>query len=58
MNRCNIKNIDELKAEFEKSGLDKFVRKYKQYECLIGDSDSIRFVEAKIDEWCLLKLNS
>ena len=58
MNRCYINDIDELKAEFERSGLDKFVNKYKRYECLIGDSDAIRFVEAKIDEWCLLKVNS
>jgi hypothetical protein len=58
MNRCYIDDVTKMKAEFEKSGLDKFVRKYKQYECLIGDSDAVRFVEAKIDEWCLLKVNS
>jgi hypothetical protein len=58
MNRCHINNIDEVKAEFESNGLERFVRKYKRYECFIGDSDAIRFVEAKIDEWCLLKVNS
>jgi hypothetical protein len=58
MNRCYIDDVAKVKAEFERSGLDKFVRKYKHYECLIGDSDAIRFVEAKIDEWCLLKVNS
>lgn len=58
MSRCYINDIDKLKAEFDSKGLDKFVQKYKRYECFIGNSDAIRFVEAKIDEWCLLKVNS
>lgn len=58
MTRCYVNDIGEVKAEFESKGLDNFVRKYKRYECFIGDSDAIRFVEAKIDEWCLLKVNS
>lgn len=58
MKRCYIGDITEVKTEFEKSGLDKFVRKYNRYECLIGNSDAISFIETKIDEWCLLKVNS
>ena len=51
MDKCHIKDYDELLKEFEKIGLDKFANKYIKYDALIGESRSIQFIENKINEY-------
>ena len=41
----HVSSLDNLKKELEQYGLEKLIQLYSKYECLIGDSDSIKFLE-------------
>ena len=47
---CHVPNMNQIKRELESLGLDEFIRIYSKYECLIGDSDVIEFIEQKAIE--------
>lgn len=49
--KLHINPLKNLEKEFDKLGLEKFCKKYQKYDLLIGDSESIKFVEDKIKEY-------
>ena len=48
-NHCYISTIENLQKEFENVGLEVFVKRYRKYECLTGPSESMQFIEEKIN---------
>lgn len=44
--KCHIPDLETLKKQYETLGLERFVARYKKCECMIGDSNSIKFIEA------------
>jgi hypothetical protein len=47
---CHVPNMQQIQRELESLGLEKFIRIYSKYECLIGDSEVIEFIEQKAIE--------
>jgi TfoX/Sxy family transcriptional regulator of competence genes len=50
-NQCYLRGLEDLKAEFNKSGLESFVKRYQKYDSLTGSSESFEFLESKIKEY-------
>ena len=50
-----LPNVEQLKNELERVGLETFVKRYTSYESLSGSSESMRFVEEKVEEYKKLK---
>lgn len=46
----HINSLIELEKELKSKGVEKFCKKYKKYEILIGDSDSIKFIQDTIKQ--------
>ena len=51
MNKCNVADYEQILKEFERLGIERFVKRYRKYEALVGDSNSINFIETKIREY-------
>ncbi len=51
MNKCYLPNVENLQKEFDSVGLDLFIKRYRKYECLVGPSESFRFLEKKEKEY-------
>jgi hypothetical protein len=45
-----VPKLDQLINELENSDLETFINRYSKYECLIGPSESIKFLEEKDEE--------
>ena len=41
----HVPSLENLKKELEIKGLEDFIRGYSRYECVIGDVESIEFLE-------------
>jgi hypothetical protein len=50
-NQCYLRCIEDLKEEFNKSGLESFVKRYQKYDSLTGSSESFEFLESKIKQY-------
>jgi len=50
-NQCYLRCVEDLKEEFNKSGLKSFVKRYQKYDSLTGSSESFEFLESKIKEY-------
>jgi len=55
-NKCYLSNIESLQKEFDNIGLELFIKRYKKYDCLLGPSESFRFLEEKQKEYELQSL--
>ena len=53
---CHIPDLETLKKEYDRLGLELFVNKYKSCETLIGDSEAMRYIEHMIK--ILFQINS
>ena len=42
---CHIPDLKTLMEQYDVLGLELFVARYKKCECLIGDSEGIRYIE-------------
>ena len=51
----HLPQVEQLINEFEKVGLETFVDRYTSYESLIGPTESMEFIEKKVNEYKLLK---
>lgn len=40
----HLANIEQLKSELNRVGIDMFVKRYKKYECLFGESERVEFI--------------
>ena len=50
-NQCYLRNTEDLNKEFNKSGLESFVKRYQKYDSLTGSSESFEFLESKIKQY-------
>jgi hypothetical protein len=50
-NQCYLRNAEDLNEEFNKSGLESFVKRYQKYDSLTGSSESFEFLESKIKQY-------
>jgi len=48
---CHIPDLKDLIEQFDKLGLEAFVKKYKLCLTLIGSTDSIEYLESKVSEY-------
>jgi len=48
---CHIPDLVTLKKQYDTLGLDAFIVRYKNCQGIIGDSDAIKFIEDKINEF-------
>jgi hypothetical protein len=49
-NQCYIWNVEDLSEEFDRSGLESFVKRYQKYDSLTGSTQSFDFLESKIKQ--------
>ena len=47
----NLPSIEKLKMECEKYGLEGLINHYYRYDILIGNEESIMFLEEKYEEY-------
>lgn len=50
-----LPDVKQLKNELNQIGLELFVKRYTSYESLSGSSESMNFVEEKVEEYEKLK---
>lgn len=50
-NQCYLRDIEDLEEEFNRSGLESFVKRYQKYDSLTGSSESFEFLESKIKQY-------
>ena len=46
-NHCYISSVENLQSEFERKGLEEFVKSYRKHDAITGPSESFRFLEEK-----------
>jgi hypothetical protein len=47
-NQCYVGNVLQIQKELDEYGLKEFVRRYRKYDSISGDSESIEFIEKRI----------
>ena len=50
-NNCYLPDIDKLKQYYESVDLETFVNRFRKYDCWTGSSESLDFLEQKINEY-------
>lgn len=50
-NKCTLPSIEVMKFQIERDGLKEFIRMYRKYDSIMGDSDRIEFLEQKVFEY-------
>jgi hypothetical protein len=50
-NKCFLPKINMLEEELNRIGLMNFVNRYKKYDSVIGETDSVRFFDSKIKQY-------
>lgn len=47
----HLPTIVELKKQFKKLGLECFIKHYSCYDFLVGETDSMKYMEEKYEEY-------
>lgn len=50
-NKCILPSIEVMKFQIERDGLKEFIKAYRKYDSIMGDSDRIEFLEQKAFEY-------
>lgn len=50
-NKCILPSIEVMKFQIERDGLKEFIKVYRKYDSIMGDSDRIEFLEQKAFEY-------
>ena len=50
-NKCVLPSIEIMKFQIERDGLKEFIKAYRKYDSIMGDSDRIEFLEQKAFEY-------
>lgn len=56
-NQCYLRDVKQLESELASVGLETFVKRYSKYDSLSGSSESMNFLESKINLYENLKNN-
>ena len=54
-NQCYLRSIEDLQSELNSVGLELFVKRYSKYDSWSGSSESMEFLESKINLYENLK---
>jgi hypothetical protein len=57
-NQCYIRDVEDLQSELNSVGLELFVKRYSKYDSWTGSSESMEFLESKINLYENLKNNN
>ena len=49
-NKCYLQSLDEMKKIVEENGVEYFLNLYKKCDCIIGSSESIKFLNKIIKD--------
>lgn len=55
-NQCILPSIEIMQSQIDRDGLKEFVRIYRKYDSIMGDSNRMEFLEAKIMEYELQQI--
>jgi len=50
-NQCYLRNVENLSEEFNRNGLESFLKRYKKYDSLTGSTESFDFLESKTKQY-------
>ena len=50
-NNCYLPEYDELIEYYNSVSLERFVQRFRKYDCWTGSSESMRFLESKVKEY-------
>jgi hypothetical protein len=50
-NQCYLRNVENLSKEFNRNGLESFLKRYKKYDSLTGYTESFDFLESKTKQY-------
>ena len=50
-NNCYLPEYDELIEYYNSVSLERFVQRFRKYDCWTGSSESMRFLENKVKEY-------
>lgn len=50
-NQCYLRNVENLSEEFNRNGLESFVKRYQKYDSLTGSTVSFHFLESKTKQY-------
>lgn len=50
-NKCILPSVETMQEEINRDGLESFVIHYGKYDSIMGESDRMRFLETKIEEY-------
>ena len=56
-NHCYVGNVLQIQKELEELGLEKFVKRYKKYDAISGESECIEFIEQRVKLWDIIRLD-
>lgn len=56
-NNCYLPDIDKLKEYFDSVDLETFVNRFRKYDCWTGSTESLDFLEEKVNLYYNLKNN-
>jgi len=45
---CHLPEVNKLEEQFQKLGLEQFIKYYSKYETLIGETDRMSYIQQKI----------
>ena len=50
-NKCILPSVQVMQEEIDRNGLNEFVRIYRKYDSIMGETDRMEFLEKKIKEY-------
>ena len=50
-NNCYLPEYDELIEYYNSVSLERFVQRFRKYDCWTGSSESMNFLESKVKEY-------
>jgi hypothetical protein len=56
-NQCYLRDVEDLQSELSSVGLESFVIRYSKYDSWCGSSESMEFLENKINLYENIKNN-
>lgn len=50
-NQCYLPSVETMKFQIQRDGLEKFIKLYRKYDAISGETDRMQFLEQKIFEY-------
>jgi hypothetical protein len=50
-NGCILPSVKSMQEHIQRDGLEVFVKHYKKYDSIMGETDRMRFLEEKVKEY-------